>query len=172
MKKFIYLDIDGVLCLGTELAQRTKYHEQLGWLYDLNKKAVSVLNKILDETQADIIISSDWKDHFTIKQLGDIFEYNGVKKRPIDVTVSFHGKKLEFLERDRVAEILDHVKTHKPDVWVAIDDLDLRPWITGVYTSNPEKDYPNFVYCSRFYEGIKQTGKSNEIIKKLNINND
>ena len=155
MKKFIYLDIDGVLSLGSEIHPKlTKW----GYVHRVNKKAVKVLNLILDETDADIIISSDWKDNYTFKDLQEIFiEFMGIKKTPIDTTSSSKGVTMQLLEKFRAQEILEHVDRIKPYNWVAIDDLDLSMWIAPKH----------FVICTRFYEGIKQTGKKEEIIRKL-----
>ena len=161
MKRYIYLDIDGILSLGSEIHPKlTKW----GYVHRFNAKAVKVLNLILDETNAEIVISSDWKDHYSLKDLQEIFiEWAKIKKAPIDVTIGLKGKTMQLLEKFRAEfraeEILEHVDRIKPHSWVAIDDLDLSFWIA-------EK---HFVICTRFYEGIKQSGKSVEVIKKLMI---
>lgn len=170
--KFLYTDIDGVLCLGSETKSwMTKW----GILQKLNKTAVKVYNEILVATDAEIIISSDWKDSLTLEGLGEYFEWQGIIKKPIGVTKSLPWKTMQFLERDRVKEILNHVEEHKPDIWVAVDDLDLHSWQTGElkvpYDKNEYKNDPHFVICTRWYEGIKQSGKKEEIIKKLNNGN-
>jgi diketogulonate reductase-like aldo/keto reductase len=66
---------------------------------------------------------------------------------------------MQLLEKNRAKEILNHVDKMKPNFWVAIDDLNLIKWIS-------EK---HFVHTSRFMEGIKQTGKAQEIINKLTV---
>lgn len=152
--KFIYLDIDGVLCLGSEIHPKlTKW----GYVHRFNAKAVKILNEIIKETEADLIISSDWKDHYSLKDLQEIFEWQKVIKVPIDVTSSLPYKTLQLLEENRAKEILQHINIHKPRFWVAIDDLDLTFWLNKAH----------FVLTPRFMEGIKQTGKKNEIINKL-----
>lgn len=156
MKKFIYLDIDGVLCLGSEIHPKLT---EWGYVYRFNTKAVRVLNEILEKTDADIIISSDWKDHYSLKDLQSIFEWQKVIKKPIDITESLPFTELQFLEEKRAKEILNHIEIHKPGSWVVLDDLDLKTWIS-------EK---HFIYLPRFMEGIKQTGKKEEIINKLTI---
>lgn len=155
MKKFIYLDIDGVLCLGSEINPKsTKW----GFIHRFNKRAIDVLNDILEKTDADIIISSDWKHHFTLEQLEEIFtEWGKVCKAPIDVTPTIPGITIQRLDEWRAKEILQHVEKYRPDSWVAVDDLFLNSWISDEHC----------VYLSRFMEGIKQTGKKQEIINKL-----
>lgn len=156
MLRFLYLDIDGVLSLGSEISP--KLTEKWGYVHRFNIKAVNILNEIIDETGAEIIISSDWKNHYDLKTLQEIFvEFAKIKKPPIDITPTYPYQTLQLLEEIRAKEILAHVNKIKPYSWVAIDDLNLKTWI-------PEK---HFVICTRFYEGIKQTGKRDEIIKKL-----
>jgi len=156
--KILYTDIDYVLSLGTEIHPKmTKW----GYVSRFNKRAVEIYNEILEKTGAEIVISSDWKTHWSLEQLGEIFtEFARISKKPIDVTPGFPNRTIQKLEEFRAKEILRHVEDNKPESWVAIDDLDLRPWISEEH----------FVHLSRYMEGIKQSGKRNEIIKKLNIN--
>jgi hypothetical protein len=154
--KFLYLDIDGVLCLGSEIHPKLT---EWGYVYRFNAKAVNILNQILQQTEADIIISSDWKEHYSLKSLQEIFEWQKVIKKPIDVTATYPYKTTQLLEEVRAKEILDHVDKIKPHSWVAIDDLDLRTWISSKH----------FVQTPLFMEGIKQTGKATDIINKLII---
>lgn len=159
--KFLYTDIDSVLSLGSEMNPvLTKW----GNVHRFNTKAVKVYNEILSKTGAEIVVSSDWKHHYNLEQLQEIFtEWAKISKAPIDVTPYLWGIKftnVQQLEECRAAEILAHVKKFNPESWVAIDDLDLRNWL-------PEE---NFVFLPRFMEGIKQTGKAQETILKLNIN--
>jgi len=156
MKTFIYLDIDGVLCLGSEIHPKLT---EWGYVHRFNHRAVQMFNEILEKTNADIIISSDWKDHYTLEDFKGIFEWQKVIKYPIDTTSSLPNKTLQLLEEFRAKEILEHVDKYKPRHWVAIDDLDLRYWI-------PDK---HFVLTPRWMEGIKQTGKKQEIINKLTL---
>lgn len=156
MKKFIYLDLDGVLCLGSEIHPKLT---QWGYVHRFNAKAVKLFNQILKETDADIIISSDWKHHYTLEDFKGIFEWQKVIKAPIDVTPDVPYKTIQLLEEYRATEILKHVDIHKPAHWVSIDDLNLSFWIHSGH----------FVHTPRFMEGIKQTGKVKEIINKLTL---
>lgn len=155
MKKYIYLDIDGVLSLGSEIHPKlTKW----GYVHRFNSKAVKILNEILKETDAEIIITSDWKDNYSLKDLQEIFlEFANIIKAPIDITGSYPYKTSQLLEEIRAKEIINHVNKLKPYYWVAIDDLNLAAWISERH----------FIYTPLFMEGIKQTGKRGEIIRKL-----
>ncbi|MCK9446491.1 HAD domain-containing protein [bacterium] len=154
--KFIYTDIDYVLSLATE----TKYYDtKWGKIQKFNSKAVNIYNQILKETNALPIITSDWRFKFTLSQLQEIFkEWALIETLPIDTipeisnTIGMNNDEL------RANEILLHIKKYNPKSWVVIDDINLSKWI--------DKDH--FVHLSRPSEGIKQTGKFKEIIKKLN----
>jgi len=153
--KFIYTDIDFVLCLASEY----KYHDtKWGLIQKFNPGAVKVYNQILTETGALPIITSDWRYHYNLESLREIFlEWAGIIVKPAGITPEIPGIVLQRQAEWRAKEILEHVNQFKPDFWVAIDDLDLSPWI----------DASHFVICPRSNEGIKQCGKANKVIKLL-----
>lgn len=61
MRKIIFLDIDGVLNTKYWYNQmsRSTPKDKYGYAFDPN--AVANLKRIIDETGADIVISSSWK---------------------------------------------------------------------------------------------------------------
>jgi len=172
--KIVFLDHDGVMCLSTEWGGRMKKIKKWkldnpgcnGYVNDplipahvkmdnFNTKAVKILNEILELTDAEIVVSSDWKLHNTLEQLQDMFKEYGVIKSPIDVTPDKILKKMSDLESNRVSEINEWLINH-PEVthWVAIDDLDLS-------------ELPNFVHTKKMKEGIKHSGIKEQILKFL-----
>jgi hypothetical protein len=167
MKKIIFLDIDGVLATDKEFMTnrtnfRKKYPEmnELKVPYPWNKGAVEVFNEILDVTDAEIVLSSDWKLHWDIDDLKKIFEWNGVKKRPIAVTNNEYTS-ISNLTMNRAAEIGDYVRDNDLKNYVVIDDLNV-----GKYMGLTGDDDKFFMTISS--EGIKKTGLKDRIIKKLN----
>lgn len=160
-KPHIFLDIDDVLATEKQYdGNPRKWHPYYNrYLYDV--KCVKVFNDILDNVQDYVIIlSSDWKDHYSLEQMNKIFEINGINGRITDYTDSSWGvifKSLKQLEECRAYEINEYVKKHKITNWVAIDDLDLSPWIPD-----------NFVRTPRPTEGIKQMGIKDKILNKFN----
>ena len=127
--------------------------------YMFDPKAVALLNFILQETGAEIILSSDWRHHYTLQEMREIFCHNNVIKGPIGFTSLSRSYTADNLEGGRADEILAWVKTHawKNDIkWVAIDDLNMT-----------EKLAPNFVLCPRENEGIKRTGLKEKILEIL-----
>ena len=160
--KVIFLDIDGVLATNKEYTtNRTKFREKYSWAKELrvpygwNKGCVEVFNEILDATNADIVISSDWRFHWDLDELDKIFKANGVKKSPIFGTIKNKRKMSSDLEDDRVYQISEWVKFNKPEKWVAIDDMNLS-----------DLGY-NFIRTTDS-KGLTQTGLKDKIINTLN----
>lgn len=183
--KVIFLDNDGVMCLVTEWGSRAKKMTKWeisntgtmpAWIKmdNFNKKAVEVLNYILLETGAEIVVSSDWKLYCTLEELQEMFLEYGVTKAPIDVTPSRITYKSKFgfsksdLEQWRMLEIKEWLKEH-PEVthWVAVDDLDLSERF-GPVSGHSNGGLKNFVLTPKSLEGIKQSGIKEKIIKFLN----
>jgi len=156
--KVIFLDNDGVICLASNWGSRHKKQKEWGgrklsmsmreipleYRFDnFDVKAVKVLNKILEETGAEIVVSSDWRLHATLDELGDYYESQGIIKRPIGGTELFHftnwkdegfvpgheefpWSRTDDREQERHFEIKRWLRDH-PEVthWVAIDDLNM-----------------------------------------------
>lgn len=159
MRPIIFLDIDGVLATTHQYYTNPKRWPDYG-RYRFDDKCVKVFNQILEETSAKIILSSDWKLHYSLESLNNIFEFNNIIEPVTDITISLWGDKftrVSELENCRAEEILDFVSRYDIEKWVAIDDLDLSPWIPD-----------NFVHTRRANEGIKQSSIKQKIIKKLN----
>jgi hypothetical protein len=152
----IFLDIDGVMVTSAQLHAKDNpvYHN-----HTFDKKCVRVLNEILQNTTADIVVSSDWKTNYGLQALNNIFGLNGITREIIAITPSLWG--IEYfnyaqLEDCRAAEILKYVKEHNITNYVAVDDLNLSPWI------------PNFVWCKNYKLGIKELGIKELILDTLN----
>jgi len=202
--KVIFLDNDGVICLSNNWGSRHKKQKEWGGLKlsmsmreipleyrfdNFDTKAVKVLNSILEETGAEIVVSSDWRLYASIEELGDYYEAQGIIKRPIDGTEIFHytnwledglikdhgefpWSRNESREQERHFEIKRWLRDH-PEVthWVAIDDLHM-----GVHVENSSygpfdrEDWglENFVWTPRDFEGIKQSGIKDKVLKFLN----
>lgn len=162
--KVIFLDIDGVVATNKQFfTNRDKFqkkHPAMGELnvpYPWDQRCVEILNEILDETNAVIVLSSDWRLHWNLHDLKGIFTWNGVKKSPIDVTVKDMFSEPE-LEKERVYEIMDYVISTGIKNYVVIDDMDLGKFM---------EDKSKFVRTISG-QGLKQTGIKDKIINKLN----
>jgi hypothetical protein len=195
--KIIFLDNDGVICLSNNWGGRTKKwakHRSANpesskllseapvdvRFDDFDKKSIKILNEILEETGAEIVVSSDWRFHATLEELGEYYESQGISKKPIGFTKklgqfqepeNFPWSRQWNLEQSRSLEILQYLKDH-PEVteWVAVDDLNMGIPQTHETWGEMEMDWglTNFVLTPKSSEGIKQTGIKDKIIKILN----
>jgi len=185
--KVIFLDNDGVICLSTEWGGRHKKQRKVGRKMsqsiaslpvdvrfdNFNKKAIGVLNEILEETGAEIVVSSDWRHHATLEELGEYYKSQGILKKPVGVTKTlgkcdqpqnFIWSQQWDLEQSRSLEILQYLRDN-PEIteWVAVDDLDM---------GKNDEDWKNwgldnFVLTPKSIEGIKQSGIKEKILKFL-----
>ena len=161
-RNYIMLDIDGVLSLDFDevtYSNQKKWFEKMIARCPLNKKAVIKFNEICAIVNPIIILSSDWKDHYPIDLMNEFFEWNGITHKITDYTSTLWGVRFtsyQQLEECRAAEILLYVHEHEVKNYVAIDDLDLSPWIPD-----------NFVCTPRSNEGIKQSGVKDKILNIL-----
>ena len=159
-KNYIFLDIDGVLATNNERYYLSvkKYDQQLN-VYGFDKKCVKVFNEICAETNPIIILSSDWQHHYTIEQINDFFERQGITHKITDFTGTAYGDKftnLSQLEECRAYDIVQYAKKHKIKKYLAIDDLNLSHWLDNY-----------FIHTPRAFEGIKQSGIKDKILSKL-----
>ena len=192
--KCIFLDHDGVICLSTNWGGRTKKWSKYRSenpesssdkrdapvevrFDDFDEKAVRILNQILEETGAEIVVSSDWKRWANVEEMGEYYESQGIIRKPIALTPDLGDCTWENedrenwvwsprwdLEMSRVVEIRQYLHDH-PEIthWVAIDDLHLGK------TDESWKNWglTNFVLTPRSNEGIKQSGIKEKVLKYL-----
>ncbi len=156
MKSILFLDIDGVMVLFGKGGIHNGIHDH----DPFDKDCVQVLNKIIDETNCDIVISSTWKRDFDLKQIQEIFSWNGVKKIPIGFTPEIDEKLLQDKEFEviKCREITKWLLENDPKArykWCAVDDWDLS------------FELKNFVGCRDNKMGLKSKGISNKIILYL-----
>lgn len=85
MRKILFLDIDGVLntALFHNKEERERYRDKYGYMFDPN--AVSNFKMIIDETGADIVISSSWK-YMGVEKLREMWKERGLPGKIIDIT--------------------------------------------------------------------------------------
>lgn len=191
--KVIFLDNDGVICLQDNWGGRYKKARQYMIdngisehdksvldeikrpieirFDDFDKKAIKVLNEVLEKTGAEIVVSSDWKLHATVEELGEYYESQGIIKKPIDRTLNLDEFDPDsaglyawkgWRARMRILEIEKYLEDH-PEIthWVAVDDINMS------IEANQGHGLKNFVLTPRSNEGIKQSGIKEKLIKHL-----
>ena len=83
--KVIFLDIDGVLNTGWWYTQMDKNTPKDKYGYAFDPNSVANLKKIIDETGADIVISSSWKS-FGLSELEEMWQDRGLPGKLIGIT--------------------------------------------------------------------------------------
>jgi len=124
-------------------------------------------------------VSSDWKRWSSVEEMGEYYESQGIKKKPIGFTKSINDCEVpedfsfsrQFdLEQQRHFEILQYLKDN-PQIthWVAVDDLNMGIPQTHETWGEMEMDWglTNFVHTPKSREGIKQSGIKEKIIEFL-----
>lgn len=161
----IFLDIDGVLATHKEfMLNRTKFRScdkraaELGIPYPYNPGCVKIFNEILESTETQIVLSSDWKHHFSLKDMGEIFIHNGINQVPIAFTPNDYVS-LGNLTLNRAHQIEQYIKENNIENWIAIDDL----WLHE-YMDNSDGRF----FLTKDNDGLKKSSLKDKIIKKLN----
>ena len=190
-KAVLFLDNDGVIALSHNWGGRMKKWNKFKKLNpevttdmdapadvrfdDFDKKAIKVLNQVLEETGTEIVVSSDWRLFATLEELGEYFLSQGIIKKPIDVTKRYIGcdKPDDFewvrrtmIEQQRCIEVRQYLTDH-PEVthWACIDDLQLGE--TDTQGREQKWGLSNFVHTPRESEGIKQSGVKEKLLQHL-----
>jgi hypothetical protein len=188
--KVIFLDNDGVICLANNWGGRAKKWKKYKKLNpevlndidapvdvrfdDFDKKAIKVLNKVLEETGAELVVSSDWRLYATLEEIGEYYESKGIIKKPIGFTKQYFDCELPEVQwsrgtmhlQQRCFEVSQYLTDH-PEIthWVCIDDLSLGK--TDQYGFERDWGLSNFVHTPRENEGIKQSGIKEQLIEFL-----
>lgn len=138
-KKVIFIDVDGPLAWATWNDGKVTIKggiEDFQIPYPWVKEDCEALQKICDATNAELVVSSDWKMHFSFLQLKRIFVHYGITARIIDITTHqdlWMKMSRPSLEYTRASQIIKWAKDNKISNWIAIDDLDLYhtfKWMT------------------------------------------
>lgn len=192
--KVLFLDHDGVICLQPQWGGRFDKQDEYGKKIsqsirtlpvevrfdDFDKQAVKTLNEIIEKTDTEIVVSSDWKRWADVDELGEYYKMQGVIKKPIDITPFFNDVKVpdnfnwsysDKLEQSRSLEILQWLDNHNEVThWVAVDDLHMGVLCETKTYGLVERDWglQNFVWTPMMREGLKQTGLKKKIIDTLN----
>lgn len=156
MKKILFLDIDGVMVpYGKNVSTDGLYDHT-----PFDRDCTKILNAVIDKTDCEIIISSTWKHFFDLRQIQEIFTWNGVKKTPSGFTPNYNENLAANEEPDTIKckEILEWLSKFNPEGrfnWCAADDWDLSFALQ------------NFVGCSDNTQGLKFKGVYEKIISYL-----
>jgi hypothetical protein len=132
--KFIFLDIDGVLNSTTDFLE-VKYY---GHPNNSNGEVIApgklaLLEEIIKQTDAKIVLSSTWREIFSIKEIHEMFAARGFTL-PINVFAgktdssgfSLDGTRELYGRSTRIQEWMDYKGRNIVDAYVIIDDMEER----------------------------------------------
>jgi hypothetical protein len=167
-RKIIFLDIDGVLATHLQfMMNRTKYRkkhpeaDELRIPYPFDEECVGIFNEIIEKTDADIVLSSDWKLHWDLEEIDKVFKYNRVAKSPFAFTEN-DAKSFGNITLNRAWEIDLYIRANDIDNFVVIDDL----WVDKYMKFGVDEGR---IVRTKDMEGLKQTGIKEKIINILNL---
>jgi hypothetical protein len=164
----LFLDLDGVLATNKEFfmnaanfQRKYDWAKELNVNYPFNKGCVDIFNELVELSDLEVVLSSDWKDHYTLDQMDTIFLENGIKKSPTYKTGNrVNTNSPNDLEINRYFQIMDFVNEHNPDNWLVLDDLKLSPFFEK--DGNGDK-----FFLTKSSEGLKQSGLKDKLLLKL-----
>jgi len=131
-KKIIFIDVDGPLAYSTWDIGKVTIAGGNGDFtipYPWVKEDCLALRDICDETNAELVVSSDWKMHFSFRELKHIFWHYGITSPIVDITTHqslWMKMSKPALEWERAAQITKWVKDNKISNWISIDDMKLN----------------------------------------------
>lgn len=165
--KVIFVDVDGPLAYGTYMEGRFKIGK-ISMPYPWVKEACDALAQIIKETDAKVVISSDWKLHYTLEQLGQIFEHYNIPNVIIDKTHAKRTSAFSYeLELERSTQIMDWVDEHKDEIesWIAIDDLRLDGYFGRATAERPHILAENHIWLEGDWSDVN--AKLHENVEKI-----
>jgi len=171
-KKVIFIDIDGPLAWATWDDGKVTIEGGQGDFqipYPWVKEDCEALQKICNETNAELVVSSDWKMHFTFLQLKRIFVHYGITARIIDITTHqdlWNKLSRPSLEHTRASQVVKWAKDNKISNWIAIDDLRLGEQFKWMKPRIPM--WRHVEVDGDFGYGGRLRDKVDECIEKLN----
>ena len=169
MNKIIFLDFDGVL--NTEFYQKVlnqqceNWQDEHGALFDPN--AVMQLKRIIDATNADIVVESSWK-YLGLDTMKELWEVRNLPGRIIGITPStISDEYLLSSDLENIHPSMLHCKGIEISSWLSkYETQDFRYVIIDDEYVILDSQLPHFILINP-YEGITEE-QANKAISILN----
>jgi cell division septum initiation protein DivIVA len=184
-KKIIFLDIDGVMNSEVDylLAEaRDDYETAREEAHELSERCVGLLNNLIDDTGAEVVITSVWRYSTTKEEMQSLFEKKGFKHKILDYSPVYDRN---FTVRGN--EILGWIKKNEEYLGVKYyndfetyvifdDDSDMLYWqrenfipIDGYTGLTHNKTYKAKWILNRFDKKENKTEKLNKSTGKIEV---
>lgn len=144
--KVIFLDLDGVLNTDDFLHQCI--HTDDG----IDPKLITILNRIIKDTNTKIVISSDWRHGKTMAQLQAILDKFGFVGDIVGMT--------DDNDKSRWSQIVDWMDNIEVDDFVILDDMDVMSHVVNMPTFKRLAD-------KHFFRTNKDIGLTDEIADRI-----
>ena len=132
--KYIFLDFDGVLN-SDKYFSSVKYKTETEGIDDakimlinhwmhLDHDAIALMNQLVEQSGAQVIISSTWRLHYSIDELNKMLTDRGATFKAVDRTPRGETKKMSqrVLRENEIQEFLNSL-SEPPESFVIIDDM-------------------------------------------------
>ena len=126
--KLIFLDFDGVINSNKYFASKIfiKEYNTCGGDYHpikLDKKKIKLINKLVHESGASVVVSSAWRLQYCVCELNDLLKQRGAEFAVIDTTPIFdNGSILRTVPRGEEIQLYIDTICIEPESFVIIDD--------------------------------------------------
>jgi len=121
-EQVIFLDLDGVMITHGSANFLDEEAGEIGF----NIKCVNVLNQILEQTDAEIVITSSLRRVYSLSDFDFMFKINKVIKSPISVTPHLPS-------RSRSQEIASFILENNVKNFVIFDDMNIVGYDTKYF---------------------------------------
>jgi len=155
-KRYLFLDLDSVMITEREF---NSVIQSTYIVKPFDPHCVAVLNEIIEAVNPFIILTTDRRLELKLKEMNEVFRYNGINSPVKDYTPDFWGtqfKKLQDADMCRGFEILRYVHQYQIENYAVVDDMNLMCWVSD-----------HFVWCTNSVEGLNQNGIKEQILKLL-----
>lgn len=149
--KIIFLDIDNVLnsddYMATPEYQAETAPYKSGWEIlnkahhtHLDPKAVQLMNRLVDETGAKVVLSSTWRIRYSLEEMNAMLKSRGATFEVSDKTPAKMSSRHRGYEVAEYLEDLKELEGIEPEAFVILDDLDQFPQYRQQFIMTLEKN--------------------------------